>query len=83
MLEQFSVCAGAVIAGASEDDVKACEVYANKIGLAFQSKSEIIVIEGLDHLNAFFHEAFFYSLYSHRFLQSQMIFWMSQQRVKN
>lgn len=29
--------AGAILAGAKPDEVKACEIYAEKIGLAFQS----------------------------------------------
>jgi geranylgeranyl pyrophosphate synthase len=33
-----SVTAGAVLAGASPEDVRACEIYAEKIGLAFQSE---------------------------------------------
>lgn len=32
------MAAGAIIAGASEEDVAACELFAEKIGLAFQSK---------------------------------------------
>lgn len=32
------MAAGAIIAGASKEDVAACEVFAEKIGLAFQSK---------------------------------------------
>lgn len=37
-LLKVSVGAGAVLAGASPEDIAACEVYAEKIGLAFQSK---------------------------------------------
>lgn len=37
-LLKVSVSAGAVLAGASKEEVKACEEYAEKIGLAFQSK---------------------------------------------
>jgi geranylgeranyl diphosphate synthase, type II len=37
-LLKVSVAAGAVIAGASLDEIMACEQYAEKIGLAFQSK---------------------------------------------
>lgn len=36
-LLRVSVAAGAVLAGASAEDVSACEEYAEKIGLAFQS----------------------------------------------
>lgn len=36
-LLKVSVAAGAVLAGASPEDIAACEVYAEKIGLAFQS----------------------------------------------
>ena len=35
-LLKCAVSSGAVLAGASEADVKRCETYANKIGLAFQ-----------------------------------------------
>lgn len=38
-LLKVSVCAGAILAGAKPDEIAACEVYAEKIGLAFQSKS--------------------------------------------
>ena len=34
----MSVTAGAILAGASDEDIRACEIYATKIGLAFQSK---------------------------------------------
>lgn len=37
-LLQVAVAAGAILAGASEEDIKLCEEYAIKIGLAFQSK---------------------------------------------
>jgi geranylgeranyl pyrophosphate synthase len=33
---QVSVAAGAILAGASPEEVKACETYAVDIGLAFQ-----------------------------------------------
>lgn len=36
---QVSVSAGAVLAGAGPEDIRACEIYAEKIGLAFQSKN--------------------------------------------
>lgn len=35
-LPQVSVAAGAILAGASPEEVKACETYALDIGLAFQ-----------------------------------------------
>jgi len=35
---QVSVASGAVLAGANPAEVAACETYAEKIGLAFQSK---------------------------------------------
>jgi geranylgeranyl pyrophosphate synthase len=35
---QASVSAGAILAGASPEDVRSCGIYAEKIGLAFQSK---------------------------------------------
>jgi geranylgeranyl diphosphate synthase type II len=38
-LLKVSVAAGAVLAGASPEEVAACELYAEKIGLAFQSKT--------------------------------------------
>jgi len=38
-LLKVSVCAGAIIAGAQPEDIAACEKYAEKIGLAFQSLS--------------------------------------------
>jgi geranylgeranyl diphosphate synthase, type II len=37
-LLKVSVSAGAVLAGAAAEEVAACELYAEKIGLAFQSK---------------------------------------------
>jgi len=36
-LLKVSVASGAILAGASKEDIDACEVYAEKIGLAFQS----------------------------------------------
>lgn len=36
---QVSVAAGAVLAGASPEEVRACEKYAVDIGLAFQGES--------------------------------------------
>lgn len=41
-LLKVSVAAGAVLAGATADDVAACEVYAEKIGLAFQIADDIL-----------------------------------------
>jgi geranylgeranyl diphosphate synthase type II len=41
-LLKVSVAAGAVLAGASAEDVAACEVYAEKIGLAFQLADDIL-----------------------------------------
>jgi geranylgeranyl diphosphate synthase type II len=41
-LLQVSVAAGAILAGASPEDVKACEIYAEKIGLAFQIADDIL-----------------------------------------
>eukprot|EP01031_Cornospumella_fuschlensis_P040206 gene40206-48991_t len=41
-LLKVSVGAGAVLAGASPEDVQACEVYAEKIGLAFQIADDIL-----------------------------------------
>jgi geranylgeranyl diphosphate synthase type II len=38
-LLKVAVAAGAILAGASDEDVALCEEYAVKIGLAFQSKS--------------------------------------------
>ena len=35
---QVSVTSGAILAGASDEDIKQCEIFATKIGLAFQSK---------------------------------------------
>lgn len=36
-IRQVSVTSGAILAGASDDDIKQCEIFATKIGLAFQS----------------------------------------------
>lgn len=41
-LLKVSVCAGAILAGAKPDEVAACEVYAEKIGLAFQIADDIL-----------------------------------------
>lgn len=41
-LLKVAVAAGAIIGGATEEDVKACEVYAEKIGLAFQIADDIL-----------------------------------------
>jgi geranylgeranyl diphosphate synthase type II len=38
-LLKFSVCAGAILGGATTEEVTLLETYAEKIGLAFQSKS--------------------------------------------
>jgi hypothetical protein len=37
------VAAGAIIAGASKQDIAACELFAEKIGLAFQSTCRVEV----------------------------------------
>ncbi len=37
---QVSVAAGAIVGGANADEIAACESFAEKIGLAFQSMSE-------------------------------------------
>jgi geranylgeranyl diphosphate synthase type II len=42
-LVQVSVAAGAIIAGASKQDIAACELFAEKIGLAFQSTCRVEV----------------------------------------
>ena len=41
-LLKVSVAAGAVLAGASKEDVANCELYAEKIGLAFQIADDIL-----------------------------------------
>ena len=41
-LLKVSVASGAIIGGASKEDVEACEVYAEKIGLAFQIADDIL-----------------------------------------
>ena len=41
-LLEVSVAAGAVLAGASKDDVRQCETYANDIGIAFQVADDIL-----------------------------------------
>jgi geranylgeranyl diphosphate synthase, type II len=42
-LLKVSVSAGAILAGANDEDILACEKYAEKIGLAFQSKQRVKV----------------------------------------
>ena len=37
-LLKVAVASGAILGGANDDDVRNCEVYAEKIGLAFQSE---------------------------------------------
>jgi geranylgeranyl diphosphate synthase, type II len=46
----FSVLAGAVIAGASEEEQTRLESYAHHIGLAFQIQDDILDIEGNEEL---------------------------------
>ena len=41
-LLKVSVAAGAILAGASKEDVENCELYAEKIGLAFQIADDIL-----------------------------------------
>ena len=41
-LLKVAVASGAIIGGATAEDVKACEVYADKIGLAFQIADDIL-----------------------------------------
>ena len=41
-LLRVSVSAGAVLAGAGSEDIRACEIYAEKIGLAFQIVDDIL-----------------------------------------
>ncbi len=41
-LLKVAVAAGAIVGGANEEDVKACELYAEKIGLAFQIADDIL-----------------------------------------
>lgn len=38
---------GAILAGASDDDIKQCEIFATKIGLAFQSEYILMFISEL------------------------------------
>ena len=45
-LLKLCVRMGAIIAGASENDVKKLSIYADKIGLAFQIKDDILSVEG-------------------------------------
>jgi len=44
-LLKAAVAGGAVLAGATDEQVKACEVYALKIGLAFQVADDILDVE--------------------------------------
>mmetsp|Transcript_22755 Transcript_22755/g.31193 ORF Transcript_22755/g.31193 Transcript_22755/m.31193 type:complete len:342 (+) Transcript_22755:36-1061(+) len=41
-LLKVSVTAGAILAGANAEDIRACEIYAEKIGLAFQIADDIL-----------------------------------------
>lgn len=41
-----SVVAGAILGGAVEDEVKALEIYAEKLGIAFQIEDDILDVEG-------------------------------------
>jgi len=41
-LLKAAVCCGAMLAGASDEDLARCETYANKIGLAFQVADDIL-----------------------------------------
>ena len=41
-LLKAAVTSGAILAGATDEDVKKCEIYANKIGLAFQVADDIL-----------------------------------------
>jgi geranylgeranyl diphosphate synthase type II len=41
-LLKVSVTSGAILAGASAEDIKACEIFATKIGLAFQIADDIL-----------------------------------------
>ena len=43
-LLKAAVCSGAVLAGASSEDIAHCETYAEKIGLAFQVADDILDI---------------------------------------
>ena len=45
-IRQVSVTSGAILAGASDDDIKQCEIFATKIGLAFQSEYAFVFISG-------------------------------------
>lgn len=45
-LLRLSVRMGAILAGASEDDIKNLSIFAEKIGLAFQIKDDILSEEG-------------------------------------
>jgi len=64
-LLRVSVAAGAVLAGASEEDISACEVYAEKIGLAFQSEystdQSTLAFFLIDYLISPFHSCGRYS----------------------
>lgn len=41
-LLRVSVAAGALLAGATEEDIEICEIFADKVGLAFQSKVSLL-----------------------------------------
>jgi len=41
-LLKVAVASGAILGGANDDDVRNCEVYAEKIGLAFQIADDIL-----------------------------------------
>lgn len=53
---QVSCAAGAIIAGASKEDIAACEEFAEKIGMAFQSTCPELFVQmfGTDNLVTFF-----------------------------
>lgn len=44
-LIQCSMMVGAVLAGASEEDIRTCELIAEKVGIAFQIQDDILDIE--------------------------------------
>lgn len=43
-LLKVSVASGAIVAGAGDEDIAACELFAEKIGLAFQSKCSWFIL---------------------------------------
>ena len=45
-LLKVSVACGALLAGATEKEVEACEIFAEKIGLAFQVADDILDVTG-------------------------------------